>query len=523
MTGRIPQLLLALATLLPAAGRLHAQTTDLKLKVRMSADSQAEDKRQPRSFFRMSDKNLMVMRVRDEGPGVQPFERMSPRFELYDRGKLGVVRQQEPVLKVRSGMVFLEDLVLLGGKPVMIAARRDTVAGFVEVYWQHLDPNLTKYHPPMERLAAFDAKVLGTGEVIKEGNAFRDPFYTALSPDTNMMLIHAPVVVGIDGRNRHLMVMVDQGMDVKWQRVVDVPATSRFQDVQVDNMGNAYLVMHEKAKVSDRKDTTQFALRISMVNGDDVTPVETDGIGKDRHIKSLRFLPMNDGRIAVGGIHGGLDGRGNPSLSNFIAFVPPGEAKLDLLSNLKIDFDPEDAWMAKDMRLVSIIARPKGGFYLVNEYWLQTDQPHTKFALSGLRWVHGPVMAIATDKEGKEQWTSVFRRLHLSWDRRVGELFALEHNDRLVLFMLDSDELAARRKKNDKEQSHLEMKQPYSVYVQFDDKGQARAKGILRTGGANDFIQGTQLFRVAKNEYYVLGSSKLGGNKLLPVKIELLD
>jgi hypothetical protein len=188
-----------------------------------------------------------------------------------------------------------------------------------------------------------------------------------------------------------------------------------------------------------------------------------------------------------------------------------------------IAFDPDDAWMASDIRLINLLARPNGGFYLVNEYWLQTDQPHTKFALSGLRWVHGPLMAISTDKNGKEEWTSVFRRLHLSWDRRVGEVFSLVHNDQLVLFLLDSDELAARRKKNDKEQSHLEMKQPYSIYTQFSDQGEFRAKAILRASGANDFIQGTQLFQVAKSEYYVLGSSKLGGSKLLPVKIELFD
>ena len=108
----------------------------------------------------------MVMRVRDEGPGVQPFDRMEPKFELYDRSKLGVHRTQEPVLKTRAGLLFLEDLVLFNDKPTMIAARRDTINGKVELFWQYLDPNLTRLHPPFEQVCTFDARVTGTGEVI---------------------------------------------------------------------------------------------------------------------------------------------------------------------------------------------------------------------------------------------------------------------------------------------------------------------------------------------------------------------
>ncbi len=502
-------------------GVVNGQTADrLKLKVRMSTDSQAEDKRQPRSFFRVSESNVMVMRVRDEGPGVQPFERMSPRFELYDRNKLGVVRQQEPVLKVPSGMIFLEDLVLLGGKPIMIGARRDTIKGIVELHWQHLDPNLTKYHPPFEPLTTFDAMVKGTGAVIPEGSAFRDPFFTTLSPDTNLMLVHSPMVVGTDGKTRHLMVVVDKGMDVKWKRAMDVPNNYRFESVQLDNLGNAYFVSRAPTKVTDKKDTTATSLQITMINGNEMTPC-VNGLPQERHIKTLRFRPLLDGRIAVGGVHGGLDGRGEPTLGNFISFIVPGEAKLELLSTLKIDFDPKDAYLATDIRIMNLLPREKGGFFIVNEYHLRTDQPHTKLALSDLRWMHGPIMAIRTNAAGKEEWNSVFRRLHISWDPRVGEVFSLVFDDQLILFLLDSEELAARRKKDDKEQSHLDMKRSYSIYALFDDSGEAKAKAVLRSSGANDYIQGTELFKVGKSEYYVLGASKLGGSKLLPVKIEL--
>ena len=512
--------LIAAFLLSGSVAAVQAQEDKLKLKVRMSADPQAEDKRQPRSLFRMGPTNLMVMRVRDEGAGVQPFDRMSPKFEIYGRDKLGVTRSQEPTLKVKAGMLFLEDLVLFGGQPIMIAARRDTIQGRVELYWQKLDPNLTRLHPPFEPLCQFDALVKGTGQVIPAGSAFRDPFFTTFSPDTNLMLVHAPVVEGTDGKVRHLMVVVDRGMDVRWKRTMDLPPNQRFEDVQLDNMGNVYLVSRLPAKVADaKKDSSSYKLDLTLVNGDGMTPCET-GL-KDRYIKSLRFRALDDGRIAIGGIHGGLNPKGEATLVNFIAYLPPGQAKVDITSSWMIDYDSEDAWMAKGMRVLDLLPRRDGGFFLVNEYYLQTDKPETKLALSGLRWVHGPMQVYSLDAKGEEEWSTVYRRLHVANDLRIGHPFLLVHEDQLLIFLLDSEPLAARRKSKTKEQSHLDMKQPYSAYVLFAADGSERTKAVLRSSGANDFIQGTQLFHVGKGEYYVLGSSKLGGSKLLPVKIEL--
>jgi hypothetical protein len=159
--------------------------------------------------------------------------------------------------------------------------------------------------------------------------------------------------------------------------------------------------------------------------------------------------------------------------------------------------------------------------FVLNEYYLQTDKAETKMALGNLRWVHGPIVVTSLDEKGTEQWTTTYRRLHIVWDPKVGEPLGMVHNDQLLLFVMDSDELAARRKSNDKKQGHLDMKAPYSAYAHFGKDGTHRTKPILRTSQTTDYMQSQRIFQMNKSEAYTIGTSKLGSTRLMPVKIEL--
>lgn len=516
---RMPSIRTLSAALLLLPLLSPGQDDKLKLKVRISQDEQANDNRRPQVIIPVQNNNILVCRVRDEGAGVWKVDRMAPRFELYDRAKLNVVRGQEPSLKVKQGPLFLEDLVWFGNEPRMIAARRDTIAGRVEVYWQRLDPTLTRHHPPFDPLVSFDAKVTGTGKRIPDGQAHRDPLFTTVSANNQWLLVHGPAIEGTDGRRRHVFAVVDKTMTPQWTRVMDLPGDARYQDVQLDDDGNAYLLMRRVSPASG-KDTSTHHIELSRVNGDGVEVLDT-GLGKERRIKSAKLHRSPKGELMLSGIHAGLTPKGDLTHTNFIGRV--GGDKLDIAHSWRLELEPEDMTIPKGIRMLDILPRGDGGWYVINEYHQETSAPDNKRALSGLRWVHGPLMVFSVDANGHETWSSVFRRLHITWDPQVGEPFPLVHKGQLLIFMLDSEPLAAKRKAKSREQSHTDMKQPYSVYAEFMKDGSERTRPVLRTGGTNDIIQGTRLWNVAPGEYYVLGAWKPGASRLTPVQIQLLD
>jgi len=520
----VPGLFLALICT-SASVHLHAQATatdKLKVKVRMSAEPAVNDKRMPASIFPVGDKAVMILRNKDGGGGIQSYTKVVPTMELYDRVKLLRSREQEPIMKVPAGHLFLEDLVWLGGKPVMIAARRDTVQGIVQLFWQYADANLTVAHRPFELLCAFDAKVWGAGKKVPSGSAFRDEFFTALSPDGTKLMIHSADVVDNDGDARRLMVVVDKGMQVLWQQTLDVEDGSRNLDIQLDNAGDAIALVKRTFKPKEpKKDTTSYSIHLQRIDDNGVQDLDF-GVGKDRSVKSARLRTLSDGRMIFAAILGGTDAKGNAIHTNYVGHLPAGAEKLTDISTRTFKHDAEDAVYTKgNMRVADILLRKDGGFFVVNEYYLETTVADAKLGLSGLRWVHGPLVVSSIDAKGAEQWASTFRRVLYTSDPIVGDALGLVHEEQLFLFMLDSEELAEKRKKDEKKFTLQDSKSLYSVYTQFDKEGMAKAKPVLRSSGANDYILGTRIWQLGPTEYLVLGSSKLGGSRLQPVKIEL--
>ena len=120
---------------------------------------------------------------------------------------------------------------------------------------------------------------------------------------------------------------------------------------------------------------------------------------------------------------------------------------------------------------------------------------------------------------GKELWSTDFRRWVSSESILLGRVFCAEYNDDLYLFLLDSEEMAERRKAGEKiKPNHI--KGPYSAYVTFDDDGGFKIKSVLRSEKEEDFISGWEMVRTGKDEYIALGTEKLAGGRFLPVRIE---
>ncbi len=515
--------LLIICSIILSSSLATAQTTTekLKVKVRMNPESAVNDKRVPTSIFPVGSSSVMIVRNKEVGGGVQAFDKVAPSMELYDRAKLNKIRDKQPVLKVPAGELFLEDVVWFDDKPLMIAARRDTVQGIVELYWQYNDPNLTSAHYPFERLCAFDAKVWGNGVPMASGTAFRDAFSTSLSPDGRKLLVHSADVVDNDGDARRLMVAVGPGMKILWQQTLEVDDT-RNLSVVMDNGGDAIALVKRTFTPKDpRKDTTSFSLHVQRINDNGVSDIDM-GIGKDRAAKSALLKAMPDGRVLILALVEGVDAKGAPTNTHFLGHVAEGTAEVTPLAMLPFKHNGDDAaYTNEGMRPTDILQRKDGGYFLIREYYLETSAPDTKLAMSGLRWIQGPIVVSSIDAKGNELWTNTFRRLHYNDDRVVGDALALVYDEKLLLFMIDSEELADKRKANDTKLAPKDSKSVYSVYVIMGEEPNPRAKAVLRSSGANDYILGSNIWKLADNEYLVLGSSKLGGSRLQPVKIEL--
>jgi len=511
------------STFVASATAIYAQsgTDKLKVKVRLNPEAAVNDKRVPTSIFPVGTSSVMIVRNKEAGGGIQSFSKVAPSLELYDRAKLNKIRDRQPLLKVSAGELFLEDVVWFDGKPLLIAARRDTVQGIVELYWQFNDANLTGTPLPFERLCAFDAKVWGTGVKMSSGTAFRDAFSTSLSPDGKKLLIHSADVVDNDGDIRRLMVAVGPGMKILWQQTLEVEDT-RNLSVLMDNAGDAIALVKRTFQPKDlRKDTTSFSLHLHRIDDEGVSEIDM-AIGKDRMPKSALLKAMPDGRVLLTALLEGADAKGARTNTHFLGHLAEGAAQVKPLATLAFKHNSDDASYTKEgMRPTDILQRKDGGYFLIREYFLETSAPDTKLAMSGLRWIQGPIVVSSIDAKGAELWTNTFRRLHYNSDRVVGDALALVYDEKLLLFMIDSDEMAAKRKAGDTKLTPADSKQVYSVYVTMDEDPKPRSKAVLRSGGANDYILGSNIWKLAENEYLVLGSSKLGGSRLQPVKIEL--
>ncbi|MEZ4807255.1 MAG: hypothetical protein R2815_07235 [Flavobacteriales bacterium] len=500
----------------------HGQVAPLKAKAKIAPDPDGNEKRFIGTMFAASDRTLLVSRVEELGSGVFSYEKSAATLEVYDRAKLNLLRTQDPVMQFNGVPLFFETIVKLGEDPVMIGSRRDTVVGSTQLYWQKADANLTYPHRPFERLCIFDTRTYGDGQKIADGHGHRDVFHTSYSPDSSMVLLYSPAVRNVNGDTHRPMVLVDRNMRLVWKQTVEMPDGSSFSTVQVDHLGNAYMLDREGMAVKDmKKDTSSFRLVMRRVNEKGVTECDL-GLGKERFLKTASLTGLRDSTLILAGMYTGMSGKEEPTMGDVLGRIPAGADKMEVINSATYSMDSDDAVPTKgQMRVLDVLPHGKDGYFVVREFHQETSAVDSKTSMSGLRWIHGPLVVSDLDAKGEERWTSTFRRLIYDKDPMVGEAFCLEYKGQLMLLLVDSEEQVEKRKSGEKKLTHMDLKSPFSTSVPFNADGTYKAKNILRTSGANDFIVGRELYRLGPSEYYATGSHKLSGSRMLPVRIDI--
>lgn len=513
---------LALAALfiVPSA---EAQTADkLKAKVRLGMAASKVDKHPILAMFPVSDRTVLVARSFNDADGIHAYKDQVPELELYDRAKLNLLRTQEINLRNVKQPLFLEAVVLLGGEPFVIASRRDTLAGGIQLYWQKADPNLTNPARPFEQLCVFDAKVYGDGTKVPDGSGHRNVFRTVYSPDGSKALLYSPAVANAKGDVYRVMVVLGTDGKVVWKQTLPMEGKGQLQGIRLDDAGNVYMADRASRPVKDiKKDTTSYQLVLQRVDANGVTAVD-HGLGKERYLKSVAFAPTAKGGLRIAGTYTGVDGKGDATMGDMVGHLPPGSDKVEELVAKVFKQNSDDAVHTKKAwRMLDVLERKDGGLFLVREYFLETDAVDSKTSMAGLRWIHGPLVVSSWDAKGNELWSGTFRRLLYTKDPLVGPVHAVEYQGQLLLFLLDSEEQMEKRKKADAVFSYLDMKTPFSTMVHFDAEGAQKTKAVLRTSGANDFLVGSKLRRAGPSEYYVTGSGRMAGEYMMPVRIDV--
>lgn len=518
---------------------VSAQSDKTRVKVRISTDSEADARLRPYSIIRSSPNAVMMFRNGEFD--IRAFGTLRARLDLYDRNKLTYIRSQEPVTKLSNGTkLHLEDVVYFSGGPLMIARNED--GPNTTIYYQKLEPNLTKLPAPYEQLCSWPIDVKDKRPVVvSAGSSIRSPFLVEVSRDSSHMLVRSPEIRTDDKQALYLMALIGKDMKVEWQHAIPVAEKakrSEIIDVELDELGNAYLLVRNRfGGDAVEAGEINFEIKLFKASAQGVEESTVD-LGSDVFPSSAILRTLADDKIVFAGVYSSAADKKLRTQGNFMATLEAGSTALsepvlipfneqtDLSAEGEPEQDPADKQVEKDKKrmtmstdLLDILPRKDGGFFLVNEVYYE----YTYFDMQSKRnvtvFVHGPVQARLMDKSGQEKWSTIFRRWTKGQSMILGRVFAAEYNDQLFLFLLDSEEMAERRKAGEKiKPSHI--KGPYSAYVSFDDKGAFKIKPVLKSENEEDFISGWELIRTGPNEYFALGTEKLVSGRFLPVRID---
>jgi hypothetical protein len=539
--NRRPSILAVAATLLLSSTTVAclAQAGDdkVKVRVRISTDDDAKAKLRPISMVRSTANHVMMLRSGEFD--VRAFGTLKSSLDLYDRNKLTYVRSQEPVTTASNGdEVKVDALVFFGGKPMLVGHGNNEAT--TTVYYQVQDPALTRFMRGYEPLVTFGAEVKERRPmVVSAGGALRQPYTVKVSNDSSYMMIASPEIRDKESRSAfYLMAVVDKQMNVLWQQVVDVNSaakSSSLESAEVDDQGNVYFVVKNTLPSAETKGSkNKHELKVFVASGSGVEEAVIKLPG-DAFATSATLQYTADDRVVCAGVYGSEEEKRSKKLGNFIYVLEAGSAEAE--NTVVIPFngtglegesdDPDDTKattkdkerMEYNTDVIAVLPRKDGSFYLVNEVFYISSYYDMQAKREVTRYVHGPVQVRLLEKDGTERWSTIFRRWVSSLTPVVGRVYCAEFNDQLFLFLLDSEEMAERRKAGDKITSR-HIRDPYSASVAFDSKGGYKIKPVLRSDNGEDFISGWELVRVGPGEYFALGTEKLFGGRFLPVKIE---
>ena len=378
----------------------------------------------------------------------------------------------------------------------------------------------------------------------------RSPFNVTISRDSTHMLVYSPEVRDAESdAAMYLIALLDRNMNVVWQHILRVSENahrSRLIDVELDDAGNAYVLVRNDFKGRDFIDgKPNFEVVLYRLSEGDIAnaPFTLDpGYWPTGGV----LEPLSGGRMACAGIYASSEEQRFKLLGNYVTVFEAGSAEMGAPklmpftagSGLEDEGAPEEddeekpkeddstkqekkdeKRMSSATDIIATVPRSDGGFFVVNEVSYARVSRNTQTGSSSTTYYHGPVQVRSFSKDGVELWSTIYRRWTASGSPLLGRVFPAEFNDQIFLFMLDSDEMIERRKAGDKI-TPKHGREPYSVYVSFDEKGAYRTKAVLKSDTNKDYIGGWNLMRTGKGEYIALGTEKLVSGKFLPVKIE---
>ncbi|MCB9183301.1 MAG: hypothetical protein H6591_05235 [Flavobacteriales bacterium] len=517
----------------------------VKVKVRMGEKHTPDGSMMPYRVVRATPSSYVVLRSPDFGD--KAFTKKSPRLDSYDRAKLSYQRSLEPLLERRGQeRLLLEDLVVMNGKPTLIA--RTGGQEEIALYYQHVEPNITRQPPAFDRICAFPVEVKGRQAMYEHaGKSTRVKWSTSTAADGSHLLIHSPELRGAsDEPPFYLLAVVDQQMQVKWQHIMRVDGGSERSDVldaAVDAEGNAYLVIRYRyrdgAPVGGADD---YQVVLHKVNADDIARVPftmdagyypTGGI----------LQPIGKDRLAYAGIYASSSDDGR-MLGNFIAWVDSSEGglsaptlypfseqnELDEQERLGIAETKADSEAKNEKQeqkrlypatdVIGLIAKDDGGFYVVNEVALEASWINPETARRYQRFYHGPVQARSLGKDGQVQWSTLVRRWVMTDDPTMGRAFPVAFDDQLFVFLWDSESNIEARKSGEKIVPKQSMSGLYSAYAYFDPKGGYRTKPVLRSGNDEALMTGWELTQTGPGEFMAFATGSAIDIDYLPARIE---
>ncbi len=509
----------------------------LKVKARIGVAHKPDPGMMPYRIISSGPATYLVLRSPDFD--TKAFTKQSPRLDAYDRAKLTYERSLEPVLERRGKeRLLLEDLVVIGRKPTLIA--RTAGQEEVALYYQHIDPNLTRHPPSFDRICAFPVEVKERQALYaKAGNATRDKWSTAIAADSSYLLIHSPEMrSGSDDAPFYLLALVDKQMNLKWQHILRLESgggQSEVLSAAVDGNGTAFLVI--KRRGSDDGDGATNEVVLHRVDADDLSRL---GTGLDAgYAPTGGLLQPVGGRIAFAGIYA----NGGRKLGNFVAWVDSLEAGglpqlfpfaegIDLEAEESVgvtESKQDDAKSGKKEQkrlrsatdVIALLPRENGGFYIVNEIAFAAVYTNPETAKRYQRFYRGPVLARSIGKDGQVAWSTWFKRWTIGDDPIMGRSFPVAFKDQLHIFLWDSDAVAELRKSGGRI-APKPTTGSYTVYAYFDEKGAYRTKPILRGDNDKSLIAGWELARVGPDEYAAFGTNSMIEVEYLPVRIDFL-
>lgn len=519
---------------------MHAQagTEKVKVKVRISGDDDAKAKLRPMGMLRSGPNHIMMMRSGEFD--VRAFGTLKTTLDLYDRNKLTYIRSQEPSSKSSNGDEVLVDALVYFADEPMLIGHSNTSKG-VTLHYQVQDHALTKLTRNYEPVLTWSAKVAEGGRRVvatDQSNVVREPYLVRVSQDSSHMLVVSREIRDQGtGEAIYLLAVIGNDLTVKWQHIANVSAKARkssIEDIEVDNEGNAYFVVKNELEREEAKGSkNKHELKLFVATSDGVKETRVKLLGEN-FPTSATLLHADDDRVVCAGVYGTEAEKKNKKLGNFVVVFEAGsteeantvvipfagtglEGEADDGEDTKAEAKDKDR-MEYNTDVLALIPRSDGSFFLVNEVsyiQISVDSQGRRT----MQFVHGPVQVRCLEKDGKERWSTIFRRWVISGNVIVGRVFCAEYDDQLYLFLLDSEEMAERRKAGEKISSK-HIKKPYSAYVAFDDKGGYKIKPVLRSDKNEDYISGWELVRTGPDEYFALGTEKVFGGRFLPVKIE---